>query len=244
MRIVSTVEARMGSTRLPGKTMAPILGRPMLELLTERLRRAKRIHQIVVSTTDQAADDVIEELAHRLGVGCFRGSCDDVLDRVLRAAHTYQADLIVEMTADCPLLDSTVVDEVIDLFMSGTYDYVSNVLERTYPRGLDTQVFPTRLLAEVAELTQDPVDRENVALYVYERPDQYRLSNLVAPPEIRRPDLRLTVDTQEDLTLVREIYQRLYPEKPDFSIRDVVRLLDEHPELTQINAHVSQKPIR
>ena len=148
------------------------------------------------------------------------------------------------MTGDCPLLDPAVVDQVISLFLSGDYDYVSNILERTYPRGLDTQVFSTTVLAEVSEITQHPADRENVSLYIYEHPERYQLGNLVAPEEIRRPDLRLTVDTNEDLALVREIYGRLYPRKPDFSTRDVVELLNAQPELVTINAHVRQKFVR
>jgi len=244
MRIVSTVEARMGSTRLPGKTLAPIMGRPMLDLLIERLSQSKQIDQIVVATTTESEDDRIEKLCRDLQVGCFRGSSEDVLDRVLRAAREFGASLIVEMTGDCPLLDPAVVEQVISLFLSGDYDYVSNIRERTYPRGLDTQVFSTVVLAEVSEITQDPADRENVSLYIYEHPERYRLGNLVAPQEIRRPDLRLTVDTTEDLALVREIYERLYPRKPDFSTRDVVELLNAHPELVTTNAHVRQKLVR
>ena len=230
----------MGSTRLPGKTLAPIIGRPMLDLLIERLSQSKQIGQIVVATTT----DRIEKLCRDLQVGCFRGSSEDVLDRVLGAAREFGASLIVEMTGDCPLLDPAVVDQVISLFLSGDYDYVSNILERTYPRGLDTQVFSTRVLAEVSEITQHPADRENVSLYIYEHPERYQLGNLVAPEEIRRPDLRLTVDTNEDLALVREIYERLYPRKPDFSTRDVVELLNAQPELVTINAHVRQKFVR
>src|SRR6266511_3391616 len=141
MKIVSTIEARMGSRRLPGKTLAPIMGRPTLELLVERLRRAKQVDEVVVATTTEPEDDSIEELCRQLQVGCFRGSSEDVLDRVLRAAQEFRASLIVEMTGDCPLLDPAVVDDVISLYLSAKYDYVSNIVERTYPRGLDTQVF-------------------------------------------------------------------------------------------------------
>jgi spore coat polysaccharide biosynthesis protein SpsF len=234
----------MGSTRLPGKTLAPIIARPMLDLLIERLSRSRHIDQIVVATTTESEDDCIEKLCRDLQVGCFRGSSEDVLDRVLRAAQEFGASLIVEMTGDCPLLDPAVVDQVITLFLSGDYDYVSNIVERTYPRGLDTQAFPTAVLAEVSEITQNPADRENVSLYIYEHPERYRLGNLVAPHEIRRPDLRLTVDTNEDLALIRQIYERLYPIKRDFSTRDVIELLNAHPELVNINAHVKQKLVR
>jgi spore coat polysaccharide biosynthesis protein SpsF len=244
MKIVATIEARMESTRLPGKTVAPILGRPMLELLIERLRRAQRVDQIVVATTDHPADAVIEELAHKLGAGCFRGSSDDVLARVLKAAQAFGADILVEMTGDCPLLDPVVVDEAVAIFLAGGFDYVSNVVERTYPRGLDTQVYAVATLAEVDQLTQDPPDRENVSLYIYEHPERYRLGHLYAPAPLRRPDLRLTVDTQADLDLVRAIYERLYPADPAFSTAAVVRLLEREPELADINRHIRQKAVR
>jgi len=244
VKIVATIEARMESSRLPGKTLAPILGRPMLEMLIERLQRAQRLDEVVVATTDHPADEAIEQLARKLHVGCFPGSSDDVLDRVLRAGQMYHADLLVEMTGDCPLLDPQVVDEAIAIFLAGNFDYVSNCVQRTYPRGLDTQVYPMKVLAEVDKITQDPADRENVSLYIYEHPQKYRLGRLLAAPKIARPDLRLTVDTQADLDLVRVIYERLYPRNPAFSIFDVVRLLEEEPGLAEINRNIEQKAVR
>jgi spore coat polysaccharide biosynthesis protein SpsF len=244
MKIVATIEARMESSRLPGKTLAPILGRPMLEMLIERLRRARRVDQVVVATTDRPADQAIEDLARRLDVGCFRGSSDDVLDRVLKAAQAHGADLIVEMTGDCPLLDPTVVDEAIAIFLAGSFDYVSNVVERTYPRGLDTQVYPVKVLAQVDKLTQEPADRENVSLYIYEHPQRFRLGHLYASSKVRRPDLRLTVDTQPDLDLVRQIYEALYARNSAFSLYDVIQLLEQQLALVEINRQIRQKAVR
>lgn len=244
MKIVATIEARMASTRLPGKTLAPILGRPMLELLIERLQRARRVDEVVVATTDDPGDAVIEQLARRIGVGCYRGSSDDVLDRVLKAAQSHKADLLVEMTGDCPLLDPTTVDECIAVFLSGGYDYVSNVSDRSYPRGLDVQVFPVKVLEEVARLTDDAADHEHVSLYIYNHPERYRLGKLAASHRIARPDLRLTVDTQPDLDLVRAVYEALYPKNPAFSIYDVVAFLEAHPEIAGLNAHIQQKAVR
>src|SRR5262249_58632314 len=186
---------------------------------------------IVVATTDTPADDAIEELARRLGVGCFRGSEDDVLDRVLRAAQSAAADAIVEITGDCPLVDPQVVDRLVDVYLANDYDYVANVLKRTYPDGLDTQVFATSLLAEVARLTQDPADREHVSLYIYEHPERYRLHNVESdlPPKYWK--LRLTLDTPEDFALIAAIYGELYPKNPAFTLSDVLRLLDRRPDL-------------
>ncbi len=244
MKIVSTIEARMGSTRLPGKTMKEIVGKPMLELLIERLKRTKRIDEIVVATTTEPEDRVIAELAERIGVKCFRGSSEDVLDRVLRAAKTYQGDIIVEMTGDCPLLDPVLVDRIINIYLENTYDYVSNAIKRTYPRGLDTQVFSVNVLNEVSKLTNDPADRENVSLYIYEHPERYRLYNVEAPPEYRHPGYRWTVDSKEDFQFVKEVYENLYYKNPDFLAADIMKLLKEKPDLCEINAYIKQKPVR
>jgi spore coat polysaccharide biosynthesis protein SpsF len=244
MKVVATIEARMESSRLPGKTLAPILGRPMLEMFIERLRRARRVDQVVVATTTNRADDAIEELARRLGVGWFRGSSDDVLQRVLLAARKYEADVIVETTGDDPFIDPGTIDEAIAIFMTGKYDHVSNAVEKTYPLGLETQVFPVKVLAEVDHLTQDPADRENVSLYIYEHPEKYRLGHLFAPPKIRGREVRLTVDTQPDLDLARAIYERLYPTNPAFSIYEVIELLDREPELARMNQRIPQKQAR
>src|SRR3954470_10802095 len=158
-RVVATIEARMTSSRLPGKVLLPVLGRPLLELMVERLRRARTIDEIVIATTEDATSDPLQELAERLGIGCFRGSEDDVLARVLGAAQAYDAELIVELTGDCPLIDPALVDHLIERHREGGADYTANVLDKTYPLGFAVQVFPTRVLAEVAELTDDPADR-------------------------------------------------------------------------------------
>lgn len=244
MKILSTIEARMASTRLPGKTMREIVGKPMLELLIERLKRTKRIDEIVVATTTEPEDKLIAELAERIGVKCFRGSSEDVLDRVLRAAKTYQGDIIVEMTGDCPLLDPVLVDRIINIYLENTYDYISNTIKRTYPRGLDTQVFSVNVLDEVSKLTNDPADRENVSLYIYEHPERYRVYNVEAPPEYRHPGYRWTVDSKEDFQFVKEVYENLYYKNPDFLTEDVMKLLKEKPDLCRINAHIKQKPVR
>jgi len=244
MKTVATIEARMSSTRLPGKVSRTILGKPMLELLIERLKRAQSLDEIVVATTKNPADNVIEELAHRIGVNCFRGSEEDVLERVLRAAMAAKADLIVEITGDCPLIDPAIVDKLVGIYNEGRFDYVSNSLKRTFPRGLDTQVFSTKLLETVSALTQDPGDREHVSLYIYEHPDTFSLHNVESGlPEVYW-DLRLTVDTLEDFQLVHEIYEHLYPNNPFFGLQDVLDLLCHMPELVEINRHIEQKRVR
>ncbi|TRZ53482.1 MAG: spore coat biosynthesis protein F [Dehalococcoidia bacterium] len=244
MRIVSTIEARMGSTRFPGKTLSEIVGKPMLELIIERLKRARGVDEIVMATTTEPEDKVITKLAERVGVKWYRGSSEDVLDRVLQAAKAYKADIIVEMTGDNPLLEPELVDKAIDIYLNGNYDYVSNAIKETYPDGLNVQVFSVKVLDEVARLTNDPADRENVSLYIYEHPEKYRLYNMEAPPEYYHPEYRWTVDTEEDIQFVTAVYESLYYKKPDFSIADIMKLLKEKPDLLKINARIKQKPVR
>lgn len=243
-KIIATIEARMASSRLPGKVLLPLAGKPALERLIERLKRSKYLDGIVVATTDKPSDDVIEALAKQLGVGCFRGSEDDVLGRVLGAAQSVQADVICEITGDCPLLDWRVVDRGVEEFFAAPLDYAANCLTPSYPLGLETQVFPTKILAEVDQLTQDPIDRTHVSYYIYAHPEQFRVKNWLANPEAHAPEMRLTLDEPDDLTLIDRVFSELLPSKPDFSAEDVVALLKRKPELLAINEHVRQKQIQ
>jgi len=242
-RTVCTIEARMTSSRLPGKVLADAVGRPLLAHMIERLRRCPGLDEIVVATTTNSSDDPVAELADRLGAGVFRGSEEDVLGRVLGAAQAHGAELIVETTGDCPLIDPAIVGEVIDRFAAAGADYCSNMLERTYPRGMEVQVFPTAVLAEVDRLTDAPADREHVSLYIYEHPERYRLSGVAAAPP-RGADVRLTVDTPEDLALVRAVFEELYPRDPAFGLGEILDLLDARPDLRGLNRDVEQKPVR
>jgi spore coat polysaccharide biosynthesis protein SpsF len=238
------IEARISSTRLPGKILLPILGEPLIARLIERLRRAETLDTVIIATTTKPADDRVERFAGQAGVGCFRGSEEDVLGRVLGAAKAFSIDVIVEVTGDCPLIDPGVVDRVVRAYRSGGRDYASNVLRRTYPRGLDTQVFATALLEKVAGLTRDPVDREHVSLFIYEHPGMFSLTNVESDLPEKWQDLRLTVDTREDLELVTAIYEALYPEKPDFDLGDIIGLLERRGDLLGINQHIAQKKVR
>lgn len=244
MHIVATIEARMRSTRLPGKVLKPILERPMLALMIERLKLVRHLDDIVIATTVDPSCDPIEELAINLEIGCYRGSEEDVLGRVLLAARHSQTDVIVETSGDCPLIDPGTVDRVIETFVENNVDYCSNTLERTFPRGMDVQVFPLSVLEEVALLTDDLADREHVSLYIYEHPDRYRLLNVSSnlPPQVA--ELRLTVDLPEDFDLITRIYEALYPGNPTFSLQDILDLFTRQPALLEVNRHVIQKPLR
>lgn len=244
MRIVCFIEARMRSTRLPGKVLKPILGQPMLAMMIERLRRARTIDEIVVATVDDPADDPIAELSERLGVGCFRGSEDDVLARVLGAARAHGADVIVETTGDCPLHDPAILDQVVAAYRLGGSRFTTNIMPYSTPRGTDVRVFSTDDLDEVNRISDDASDHEHVSLYFMERPEQYGLRNVAFDLGADAADYRLTVDTPEDFELVTRIYGELYPKDPEFPIHRCLELLRARPDLAAINREIAQKPVR
>src|SRR5215217_5846862 len=243
-RIVLIVEARFTSTRLPGKVLLPILGKPMLAVMVERLRRARTIDDIVIATSNNPPDDAVATAANNMGAHIFRGSEDDVLDRVVKAAQSRDADVIVEVTGDCPLIDPGIIDKVVGDFLIGGADFVSNILPHTTPLGTDVRVFWTRDLAEINAKSNDPADHEHVSLHFWEHPERYRCRNVETDLPEAAAHLRLTVDTEEDLRLVREIYERLYPVNPAFTLADVLVLLDAQPQLVAINRHTPQKSVR
>ena len=241
-KIVATIEARMTSSRLPGKVLLDLAGKPALQQLVERLRRSRYLDEVVVATTDRSTDDPVAEMCRRIGCPVFRGSEDDVLARVLGAAKSVSGDLIVEITGDCPAVDWRHVDLLIETFFAGQYDYVANVAgPRPYPVGFEVQVFPTAVLAEVDQLTQNPVDHEHVSLYIYSHPERYRIHYVEAGPELYQPDLEVTLDTPEDYQLIQAIFKALLPSNPDFSALDVVNLLQQQPELLALTRDVKRK---
>jgi spore coat polysaccharide biosynthesis protein SpsF len=223
--------------------MKPILGRPVLELLIERLKNVKLLDDIVVATTLNKEDKVIEDLCKKIAVKCFRGSEKDCLGRVLKAAKSVKADLIVETLGDCPLTDPKIIEKCIKTFLSGKYDYLNNALERTYPDGLDVQVYKTKILEEVDSLTDDPLDREHGTYYIYTHPQKYKIKIVKAAGELNWPKLAITLDTIEDYKLIKIIFENLYPKNPKFSALDVVRFLRKNPKLLDINKHIKRKVV-
>lgn len=243
-RVVAVVQARMGSTRLSGKTMGDLAGKPVLQHVVERLSRAHRIDEVVVATTTSPNDEPILELAKQLGVPAFRGSEEDVLSRYLLAARESRADVVVRVTGDCPLIDPDLSDDVVEAYFLENADYASNWLVRKFPRGADTEAFSTESLVLVDKKAKEPYEREHATPYYYYHPEEFRLASVEATGELRRPDLRLCVDTDEDFRLMNEVFDRLGGGGNDFSMLEVVRLLDRAPELAAINAHVKQKKTR
>lgn len=242
-KIVATIEARMTSTRLPGKVLMPLAGTPVLERLIERLRRSTYVDEVVVATTTNAPDDAIVELCERLGCVYHRGSENDVLLRVLEAAQKYQADIIVETCGDSPLIDHRHVDALLDLYFDGGYDYVSNSLEPTFPIGFDVKIFSTEALAHVEKISNDPYVRDNVSPYFYQNRQLYKCGQLPAEARMRRRDIRLTLDYKEDYELINMVFKKLLPHNPDFSAEDVVALFEQEPALAEINRNVGPRTL-
>lgn len=243
MKIGATIQARTRSSRLPGKVLLPILGRPMLARQVDRIRQSRLIDEVVIATTDQPGDDAIEKLATELEVGCFRGSEDDVLSRVVKAIEAFGVELHVEFMADNPLPDPLLVDAIIGYYLKhrDTVDYVTNGLKTTYPPGMEVSVCPAEVLEDVSSRVHDASAREHVGVHIHQRPDLYRIQNLEAPPWLNRPDFHLEVDTQEDFEMVSAVVEALHQRNPFFGAGEIVSFLDVHPEIVAINREVHRR---
>lgn len=232
--ILAILQARASSTRLPGKVLRPVLGRPLLALQLERVVRARRIDKLIAATSDRPDDDAIAALAQNEGVECFRGSLDDVLDRFYQAARPLNPDYVVRLTGDCPLADPLVIDAVIDFCVSSGFDYASNALQPTFPDGLDVEVVRFSCLEEAWREARLASEREHVMPFIHRRGDRFKIG--IYKNETDLSHLRWTVDEPEDLEFVTRVYESLYRQHPDFSTEDVLRLLEERPDLAAINA--------
>ncbi len=244
MKIACIIEARMTSSRLPGKVLLDLSGKPSVLRQIERIQRSRFIDGIIVATTVNSEDDSLVEVLDKEQIPYYRGSEDDVLGRVAEAADYFNLDAIVEITGDCPLVDIHESDRVIERYLQGGYDLVSNNLLRSYPIGMDTIIMSNRVLQESAQSTSDPVHREHVCMYLYEHPFDYQFSNIEAPPFLRDPKLRMTLDTREDYEFISKMYEILYPIKPDFDLYDMMKLLNNQPTLREITAGVQHKKVR
>jgi spore coat polysaccharide biosynthesis protein SpsF len=242
MTTVAIIQARMGSTRLPGKIMQNLDGAPVLVRCVERTRRVATLDAVIVATTEEPADDGVVALCRERDYPCTRGSQDDVLDRYYRAAQQYHADIIVRITSDCPLIEPTVIDSVVHGFYATSCDYASNTLPpRNYPRGLDVEVFRFDALARAWREDQNPAWREHVTPYIYRHPELFTLHTVVN--DVDYSHMRWTVDTPEDLAFVRKIYEA-FDGRDDFTWHEVLHLLEQHPEWLDINRNVPQKEVQ
>jgi spore coat polysaccharide biosynthesis protein SpsF len=237
-KIVAIIQARTDSTRLPNKVMADILGKPMIVRLLGRVKESTTIDEIILATTTRAIDTPLANIVRNYGLPVFRGRWSDVLDRYYKAATKYHARGIVRITGDCPLIDPQIVDKVIQVFLKNKFDYVSNTLERTYPDGLDVEVFSYTTLQKAWKEAFIASDREHVTPYIRNNPKKFSLQNVKQTTDFSH--LRWTVDQKQDLEFVREIFKRLYHKQKIFYMKDIIALLQEHPELKEINAGIKR----
>lgn len=241
MKIGVIIQARMGSTRLSGKVMKDLFGKTVLEHVIERVKQSKIIDEIIIATTENSRDDVIKMEALRCGVKVFRGSEDDVLSRYYYAAKENNLDVVVRITSDCPLIDPLIIDKVMDFYLNSNYDLVTNaginLSERTYPRGLDVEVFSFEVLEKTYKNADKLYQKEHVTPYIYET------STMIYYYKNKKDDSkhRWTLDTEEDFILIKEIYKELYKGKHDFYLKEILSLFQSRPQLFNINSHIEQR---
>ena len=236
--ILAILKARCSSSRLPNKVLKPILGVPMLARQIERVRRAKLIDQLIVATSNHASDDPLEELCASMGVPCYRGSLDDVLDRYYKAAEPVNPEHVVRLTGDCPLTDHFVIDQVIEAHLLNGADYTANCVQASFPDGLDVEICKFSVLKQAWEEAKLVSQREHVTLFINQQPDRFKLHHVHSGKDLSH--LRWTVDNPEDFELVTRIYSNLYPQNSNFTTADVLALLDTDHELTNINVHLKR----
>lgn len=238
MKILIVIQARRGSTRLPDKVLLPVLGRPVLELMIERLMQSRYADHLLVATTTNKEDDAIVDLCNRLDVGVFRGHPIDLLDRHYQSALLLNAEVVVKIPSDCPLIDPAVVDRVIDEFVKhpGKCDYVSNLHPATYPDGNDVEVMSFAALERAWKESSRSIEREHTTPYIWDNLDQFQIRNVVWDSLLDYSmSHRWTLDYFEDYLFISSIYEALYPENPAFSLDQILELLRQRPELEEIN---------
>lgn len=241
-RTVAVVQARMRSTRLPGKVLKEILEQPLIGYLIQRLERSQRIDELVIATSTEPADDVIAQYCQHNGIAFFRGSEVDVLLRYFDSAKAYNADFVVRICADSPLIDPALVDELLKEFLQAKpeCDYLSNTINQSCPLGMNVEVFTFQALERANAKANHPYDREHVTPYLYRHPELFSICQKHYSPDLS--SVRLTVDTPEDFELVRLILEGLGVAKKEFGLPEIMKFLYEHPELMKINAHIQQTP--
>lgn len=240
-KVVAIVQARFNSSRLPGKVLLPLGDVTVLEFIVQRLRRSKWIDDVVIATTINQLDDVIVDLCKSKDISYYRGSEEDVLSRVLEASKEYSADIIVEVTGDCPFVDPVIADLCIQRLVRDDYHYVSNVIERTFARGLDVQVFWRRILEQVDSEVDNPIDRQHVSTWIYRNPKSYKTfkNACVKTNQYDTSDYRITLDTKADYDLICRIYDHFLTHKFDY--KDIFALFKQRPGLKLVNKHIKQK---
>jgi spore coat polysaccharide biosynthesis protein SpsF len=242
MKTVAIIQARMSSTRLPGKVLKVVAGRTILDRMVERVQKAKQVDETIVATTIDASDNVIVEYCEKVGIACYRGSLQDVLDRYYQAAVLHKADIIVRLTGDCPLIDPDLIDAVVDTLINEKADFACNrlppPLTRTYPIGLDVEACTFAALKRAWTEATEKHEREHVLPYLYDVPGRFKVVQLNHSQDLGT--MRWTLDTPEDLVLLEQVYAR-FGGRNDFSWLDVLELFNKEPTLAEINNQVQHK---
>jgi spore coat polysaccharide biosynthesis protein SpsF (cytidylyltransferase family) len=238
--IIGIVQARMGSTRLPGKVLAPILGKPMIWRILERVMRARCLDRTVIATTTEPSDDELATFAEENDIGCYRGSVDDIVDRYCGAAQHFKADIIVRIWGDCPFIDPEVIDQAVDRLLANNLDHVNTFMrdERTFPYGMDLEAYRRQTLEAIRNQTEDHFFREFPFEYIMRFPEQFR-SDIIRCQE-NLAHIHLTVDYPQDLELARAIYAALYNAETPFSFREAVKLVTEQPDISKNRANLTR----
>lgn len=241
-KIVIVVQARMSSSRLPGKVMLPILGKSLLYRMIERLKLSRYPAQIVIATSVEKEDDIIEQESLKIGIPCFRGSLNNLLDRHYRAAKLYQADTVLKIPSDCPLIDPRIIDQVLDFYLDtkGQFDYVSNLHPATFPDGNDVEIMTIPCIEKTWKEASRLFELEHTTPYIWENPEMFKIGNVRASSgKDYSMSHRFTIDYQADYEFIKAVFEDLYPTKPDFSCADILRLLENRFDIYQINAKYS-----
>ena len=241
MKIVATIEVRMTSSRLPGKPMLKVFGKTMIERLVSRLKKVEAIDCIVLATTTNKSDDVLVDLASKLNIISYRGSEQNVMNRVINAAESVEADVVVEITGDCPIIDPELIEQAISMFKINNVDYLSNGHFRSYPDGMDVQVFTIEAIKKSEKMTNSILDQEHVTLHIRNNPNIFKHLHIYAPPELYWPELGLTLDEKKDFDLLKVIIERFEEKNHYFSCLEIIRFLRERPDIVQINSSVVRK---
>ena len=237
-KVTAIIQARMASTRLPGKVMKEVLGRPLLSYLIERVRCCKDIEDVILATTLNYEDDPIASFGSNQGVDVFRGSENNVLERYYKAATSFGARHIMRITADCPLIDPELLDILIEYYFVQKYDYVSNAVNPTLPDGLDAEIFTFKALDYAHKHAVLPSELEHVTPYIRNHPEVFKTGNWTHHDDLSQ--LRWTVDEPEDFEFVRQVIEILYPVNRSFRMNDVLDIIHQRPDLAQINAHITR----
>lgn len=239
--IVTIMQVRCSSTRLPNKVLLPLSGKPLFLRQAERIMASRLKGTLVVSTTTHKEDDEIENICSKEGIHCYRGSLADLLDRHYQTAKLFQADVAVKIPSDCPLIDPTIIDNVIGYFLKheGSYDYVSNLHPASYPDGNDVEVMSMEALSDAWRNATRNLEREHTTPYLWENPDKFRIGNVISAGEDHSMSHRWTIDYPEDYEFIKSVYNALYTANPSFGMNDILELLQRQPELIKINRHLA-----